>query len=290
MFTGNEHRSWIDITITSRPRTVHKHQTINFPFDPEQQTVISTVPNITDQVLVFNLSNLSGRFGEKNVQLWMHGKSHKTFKMTKTIQDRKILFSVMKLKLKWLVTWQQSTSHGSLLSLQGASYQLRIDVYCEAIKTCPKLNVHWIPCQLSKYRDGSHNRPLKCLKLHQGTMTNTACCLKFSSISTKQHYYVYITSQPTWIQDMPVKPNKDQTIKKLSWNDASSLCHFMGGFLPIIRSKSELNEFIALIRFSQYIPPQQEVFIGLQTNINSKVIRTFSFKTCKFLYLIYYRH
>ena len=63
----------------------------------------------------------------------------------------------------------------------------------------------------------------------------------------------------------------------MSWNDATSMCENIDGFLPIIRSKSELDEFIALVTFSQYIPPQNEVFIGLSTKINSKVITVFKF-------------
>ena len=59
---------------------------------------------------------------------------------------------------------------------------------------------------------------------------------------------------------------------QISWNDATSMCKDIGGFLPIIRSKSEMDEFIALVTFSQYIPPQDKIFIGLSTKMNSKVI------------------
>ena len=58
---------------------------------------------------------------------------------------------------------------------------------------------------------------------------------------------------------------------RMSWNYASSLCQDMGGFLPVIRSKSELDKFIAFVVLSSDIPIQEKIFIGLSTKIKSKV-------------------
>ena len=91
-------------------------------------------------------------------------------------------------------------------------------------------------------------------------MTDRFYCLNLSSASRKLNY-VYIKPLPAPIHDMLVGSFNKRS--QLSWNYASFLCQYVGGFLPQIRSKSELNEFIALITFSQYVPPQDKVFIGL---------------------------
>ena len=88
-------------------------------------------------------------------------------------------------------------------------------------------------------------------------------CFNFSSHSTKEYYYVYIaqkfllTGRASYI--------------RMSWNYTSSVCQDMGGFLPVIRSKSELDEFIAFAVLSPDLPIQERIFIGLSTKIKSKV-------------------
>ena len=83
-------------------------------------------------------------------------------------------------------------------------------------------------------------------------MTDKMYCLNLSSNSRIMNY-IYLRN----VQE-----------SKISWNNASCMCQYMGGFLPIIRSKSELDEFISLISFSQYILPQDEFFISLTTRIS----------------------
>ena len=126
---------------------------------------------------------------------------------------------------------------------------------CKTNKTCPEIKIQWVPDQLSNYKKNSQNEPHKCFKLPQMRLTGSIYCLNFTSDSNKEVYYVYIG----------IVNNENQN--KISWNDATSMCKQMGGFLPSIRSKSELDEFIALVTFSQYIPPQGEIFIGLSTKI-----------------------
>ena len=136
-------------------------------------------------------------------------------------------------------------------------------VNCSANKSCKKLKVSWIPHQLSKYKDDSHNKPHHCFK-EQTNFINETYCLNFSSYTNNQYYYIYLREN---MQGFSLRKEM-----KLSWNSASSLCKKIGGYLPILRSRSEMDKFIALVTFSQYIPPQDEIFIGLPTNIESKVI------------------
>ena len=49
----------------------------------------------------------------------------------------------------------------------------------------------------------------------------------------------------------------------LSWNDASDMCEHFGGYLPILRNKDEMEEFISLIKSTKGLPLIENVFIGL---------------------------
>ena len=51
--------------------------------------------------------------------------------------------------------------------------------------------------------------------------------------------------------------------KPLSWNEASQLCKHLGGYLPILRNKDEMEEFTSLIKSTKGLPPIENVFIGL---------------------------
>ena len=85
----------------------------------------------------------------------------------------------------------------------------------------------------------------------------------------EEHYYVYAASYPSIISlnSVIVADNKSRK----SWNYASSLCQDMGGFLPVIRSKSELDAFIAFVALSPYLLIQEKIFIGISTMTKSKV-------------------
>ena len=49
----------------------------------------------------------------------------------------------------------------------------------------------------------------------------------------------------------------------LSWNDASDMCEHFGGYLPILRNKDEMEEFISLIKSTKGLPVIENVLIGL---------------------------
>ena len=264
-YCGNDHRSWIDIIVLYKEMSIHDEYYFHQSFSETTalSTTINTTPDVKDQVLVFSVGDSHSRNREKNLYFLIHGKSYQIFELT----SRSAPINLM---LSWVVQFQPIPSAlESLLSLQGESYQLKTNLYCNVNKGCPEVKIHWIPNQLSNYRDQSYNRPHECLTKHQINMDDKLCCLNFSSDSTK-HNYIYIT-----IMEVMKNPHKlfntNGNESQVSWNDASFLCQHMGGSLPIIRSKSELDEFIALVTFSQYIPPQEKVFIGLSTKIKSKV-------------------
>ena len=265
IYSGNDHRSWIDIIMIYNE--IYKDMSL---FDSKyliqtisesqikahsQHAAINTMPDVTDQMLVFNMGDSP-----------TSNRQNRSFKMIKEILDNKCTYKDLNLMLRWDVVLQAIPNSWNSVSLQGHSQQIKIYSQCATTKTCLNLNVYWIPNQLSNYREDSHNNPHNCVKQKQINMPSRILCLNFSSNSIEQLYYIYIAELSSHIQDMFSTSHKNEI--EMSWNDASSLCQNMGGYLPIIRSKSELDIFIALVTFSKYIPPQNKVFIGLSANIS----------------------
>ena len=269
IFTGYDHRSWIDIFIAHQEifkdissfDMKYLHKTIHLSNSLEANSIMNYKPNSSDQLLVFipDYSNYSNR------HVW------KTLDMTITGNSYKILRSQFNYIFKQILQWSAQLKIVSglqfLLSLQGESYQLKtyIAPKCETKEPCAGLKVYWIPDQLNKYRDSAHNKPYSCLHKPQQDRFNgmPIDCLNFSSHSIKEHYYVYIAGQLSGFMF-----NRES---RMSWNYGSSVCQDMGGFLPVIRNNSELDEFIALVMLSPYLPSQERIFIGLSSKIKSKV-------------------
>ena len=56
-----------------------------------------------------------------------------------------------------------------------------------------------------------------------------------------------------------------------SWFDAAATCRYVGGYLPIIRSKEELNELMTFLKLSEDMPTLIALYIGLIKNPEHKV-------------------
>ena len=73
------------------------------------------------------------------------------------------------------------------------------------------------------------------------------------------HYYVFFR-----IFNLDFTSTFPDMLKKLvSWNEASDACQSIGGSLPIIRSREELDELIALVKLSSFFPPSDFIFVNL---------------------------
>ena len=57
----------------------------------------------------------------------------------------------------------------------------------------------------------------------------------------------------------------------LSWNEAAQLCKDTGGYLPYFTSRNELEQLIALMKFSKDIFPVEAIYIGLNLNTTIQV-------------------
>ena len=119
-FAGNEHRSWINIIVKKQVfkdklpfENKYLHQTIS-----SSHGRIRTMPDATDQVLVFSRQN--------HVKLSMIGISHQKFRIIKKLKSNKMTHQFFNLLLKWSVTLLNIPgSLDSVVSLQGDSYQLK---------------------------------------------------------------------------------------------------------------------------------------------------------------------
>ena len=56
-----------------------------------------------------------------------------------------------------------------------------------------------------------------------------------------------------------------------SWSEASYLCKSIGGFLPLIRNRGELDELITFLKLSQDMPPVEALYVGLRRNLKHQV-------------------
>ena len=67
----------------------------------------------------------------------------------------------------------------------------------------------------------------------------------------------------------PKQQSKAKVIK--SWTEASKLCKSIGGYLPLIRNRDELDEILAFLKLSEDMPPVEGLYIGIQRSFRSQV-------------------
>ena len=82
-------------------------------------------------------------------------------------------------------------------------------------------------------------------------------------------YFLYPRSQIYTYYNLWSETAKWQGLK--SWYQVSRVCIFYGGHLPVLRSKNELENLVAFIRKSPYIPILESLFLGLLRNTSQKV-------------------
>ena len=146
------------------------------------------------------------------------------------------------------------------IMLPGNEYN-RVTIQSEAfnvsnISAQNVLKVYWIP-------EKQQSRPLYSL------CCETWCfCFNFSSSLKNMkgshgnlEYFAYLLHPLNLMK--PIHING-------TWNEASGLCKSVGGYLPIIRSRVEQDEIMALLG-SSHGPPMKLIFIGLFSNFSNKV-------------------
>jgi hypothetical protein len=112
------------------------------------------------------------------------------------------------------------------------------------------LKIYWIHDNYKKYVDKYLNKkPAGCKELSQKMCFNYSSWID-KSYGSKRYLHNYYISLHDKINSDYSNCMKNHI--KISWNEASKLCRQAGGFLPILRSKEEMNELIALLKLSPY--------------------------------------
>ena len=94
----------------------------------------------------------------------------------------------------------------------------------------------------------------------------------------KQKTNIIFTSSEIFVENgmppeyKPLYKNYFEPEHRMSWHEAKQICQLVGGVLPVLQSKTELDEIIGLFKLSKYMPPIETLFIGLVYNLNSKVL------------------
>ena len=70
---------------------------------------------------------------------------------------------------------------------------------------------------------------------------------------------------PSKLTSLIIKPETD-SIRRLqwTWNEADNVCRSMGGTLPILNSRDELDDLISLIKITPDIPLVEALYLGLK--------------------------
>ena len=144
---------------------------------------------------------------------------------------------------------------GTLSTVEIESYE-----YHGSIKTNFILKVYWLE---------NDEKIFERKPIFENMCTDNWFSENYSAIrTTESHYYAYMSP-------CCLSPDSDSYHRpKSSWKAASGLCKSAGGYLPIIRSRRELNEIIDLFKLKRLqgpLPIIQIMFIGLISSNSSRI-------------------
>ena len=58
------------------------------------------------------------------------------------------------------------------------------------------------------------------------------------------------------------------------WQEASTLCQTVGGYLPIFHSRTQLEDFLALMKSDRWMVHIEAIYIGLQFSAKVDIFET----------------
>ncbi len=147
------------------------------------------------------------------------------------------------------------------------------------------LKITWMPASglLRSFASFVGHIPPRCNRTVQNEI-----CLNFSSASadektldnqSKYYFVLFKTSrrpQKRYIKSGIVRCDKNNP-KKKSWNEGFHLCGKVGGTLPIIRDRAELEELIAFTRFAPAADLTEALFIGVDSQVRKELFVCFNY-------------
>ena len=289
-------QSWVDVTITAKSeqksitsvnclRYYYVHESIFKTSNLFNKSVPGTIR--MDSLLV-NL-NQSERKSPIQIRIQIVTRSQLlSTKPTTTIH------------LDW--TSAVSLSRDNSKKLIGLPGSLR-SVTLEALSSIQNytINLYWIPDLFSRSSYHSDNERF----CHQDVLSKTkySYCLNYTSLQNSylffwhftQYLQCYVTVPPrlerhgaflffmrqdasTWKKrgfafpknnKCPKQQSKGKVAK--SWTEVSNLCKSIGGTLPLLRNRDELDEIIAFLKLSEDMPPVEGLYVGLKRSFKSQV-------------------
>ena len=120
------------------------------------------------------------------------------------------------------------------------------------------------------------------IQTEQNKIFMNKTCFNYSGVFLGENSNYYIAIEASGFQ-LPCFHQRQRQVHYISWNQALDLCESHEGSLPILKSRQELYEFIALLKFSLHklshkmmaITPAPDsfeiLFIGLTGNAPNEV-------------------
>ncbi len=144
------------------------------------------------------------------------------------------------------------------------------------------LKVVWIPQVFKQHEHFLPNILRKCDK-NVSHFSSFLCYNMSLSTSHEYKYFVHLHTRINWSVNTGIlvrhfaayhveyqcMPSIEVLL--LSWQSASNTCSSLEGSLPYFHGRNELEAFLALLSFSDEVPPLEAVFIGLKASRWSQV-------------------
>ncbi len=189
------------------------------------------------------------------------------------------LYSILtSLEQKKIMSWnlsQQTTP--SVVSVAGCPLSLNIKL--PSHKDNILLDIVWMHGFYSKFRSFLNTEPERCT----GESTSFGYCLRFPTFLRLEQSILFMRGKSflkivcattlSW-QRQVLGYKEHQT--NVCWNEASRLCAAFAALLPVFMSREEVEKFLALIKFSPYLPPVEAAFV----RIVPKMVRCWVISGC----------
>ena len=288
VFCHSTIQSWIDVTVTASQSEQKSHTSEQCLNEYNINESVFKAGNLfsksvtsTSRIhsLLVNLVQLeTKRPAQIRIKVLTRSQLTKT-KLTTTIH------------LEWtsVVTLSKDNSR-KIISLPG---MLR-SVTLEALNYLQNytIDIYWIHDLFSRSSYQSHDERF----CHEDVLTKTKhnYCLNYTTVQNNylffwnftQYLKCYIIPSPVLNSNVeriwtvlgyiipsnnkcPTQQSKEKVIK--SWTEAYHFCKSIGGSLPLVRNRDELDEIIAFLKLSENMPPVEGLYIGLRRNFKTQV-------------------
>ncbi len=109
-----------------------------------------------------------------------------------------------------------------------------------------------------------------CVKLQINRMSHMRCYNFSSNVYTTAQHHIFFQKHfedKRYVQ-YHIKKYRVMCFKlqRLSWKDTDNMCKSRHLCLPIFSKRSQMDELVAIIKFTWTLPPIEALFIGLTVN------------------------